>query len=132
MSSCRRCTECRKTFMPARCAASAQCVCGAVCRRARDRKLARIRRGRDLEGARAEERARRQSVDRALDVSRASLMRDLRGILGRLASIPGNASTADGGLSRATLRVQAPDIMVKSGVNLATPSRMSLGDRRPT
>ena len=74
----------------------------------------------------------RQIVDRALEVSRATLLRDLRGILGRLASIRGNAATAEGGLSRATLGAQAPDTMGEYGGDLATLSRMSLGDRLPT
>jgi len=73
-----------------------------------------------------------QIVDRALERSRATLVRDLRGILGRLASIPGNAVTAEGVVSRATLGAQASDTMGDSGENLATLSRMSLGDRRPT
>jgi hypothetical protein len=74
----------------------------------------------------------RQIVDRALEVSRATLVRDLRGILGRLASIPGNATTPDGWMSRATLGAQAADTMGESGVDLATLSRMRLGDRAPT
>jgi hypothetical protein len=74
----------------------------------------------------------RQIVDRALEVSRATLMRDLRGILGRLASIRGSAATPNDGLSRATLGAQALDTMGESGVNLATLSRMSLGDGPPT
>ena len=162
MAARRRCTECRKTFTPARSAASTQCVCGAACRAARDRKLARIRRGRDRDGARAEEWARqqesrrrrlaaagchappsprkcallpeevRQIVDRALAVSRATLVRDLRGILSRLAPIPGNAATLDGALSRATLGVQPADTMGESGEILAALSRVSLGDQCPT
>ena len=68
-----RCTECRRTFVPAAsakttppgsetpAAKTTQRVCGAACRAARDRKLARARRRRDVEAYRADEQARQQA-----------------------------------------------------------------------
>jgi hypothetical protein len=71
----------------------------------------------------------REFVDRALEPSRVTLARDLRAILGRFASIPGNAPMPDAAMSRATLGAQAPEKTRDSGGNLAGLSRMSLGDR---
>jgi len=108
----RRCTECRKRFAPVVSACGHQRVCGAVCRGRRRNRLARRRRGDDLDGQRAKEctrqRKRRKGpegvgchelasdansldllrkvgeiVDRAASLSRASLRRDLRRILGK-------------------------------------------------
>jgi hypothetical protein len=105
----RRCTECRKTFTPARSARKAQRVCGRACRSERDLRLARARRRRELDDFREDECVRQQEsrqrraaakchappsarkfwkvpqkvaefVDRALELSRASLLRDLRRI----------------------------------------------------
>src|SRR5271170_4924183 len=127
MAASRRCTECRATFTAEPSAHSTQRVCGGGCRRARDRKLARVRRRRDRDDARADERERqrtsrraraeggchappssrkcplsnkevRQFVDRALERSRATLVRDLRGILLRFAPISGEPSTVGGAL----------------------------------
>ena len=156
-ASC-RCTECRRTFTAERSARDTLRVCGKACRKARDRKLARARRRRDLDDARADERERqrtsrkaradagchappstrkcplsaqevRQFVDRALERSRATLVRDLRGILLRFAPILGEAPTVEGAMSRATLGAQESDIVVDSGANVAEPSRVSLGER---
>jgi hypothetical protein len=131
-------------------------VCGKDCRKARDRRLARARRRRDRDEARVDERERqrtsrkarrkaechappsarkcplsdkevRQFVDRALERSRATLVRDLRGVLLRFASISGEPSAVGVTMSRATLGVQVPDSMGDSGENLATRSRTSLG-----
>jgi len=157
MAACRRCTECRKTFTPARSARDTQRVCSMACRKALDRKLARVRRRRDLDDARLDDCARqqarrerlaatrhappsprkcpispkevRQFVDRALARSRATLVRDLHGILLRFAPILGEAPTVEGGLSRATLGAEESDIVVDSGANLAKPSHVSLGER---
>jgi hypothetical protein len=114
----RRCSECRKTFVPARSAAGKQCVCSSICRIARARKLARKRRGRELEQSRADERERQrahrarhdavschapasprkyvisreevvQIVDRALALSRTTLERDLPRFLDRIAQKAG-------------------------------------------
>ena len=156
MAACRRCAECRKTFTPARSARATQRVCSMACRTARDRKLARVRRRRDLDDARLDDCARQQArrvrlaatchappsarkcllspkevgqfVDRALARSRATLVRDLRGILLRFAPILGEAQAVEGGLSRATLGAQGSDIVVDSGANLAEASRVSLGE----
>jgi hypothetical protein len=159
MSASRRCTECRKTFTPARSASSTQRVCGAACRVKRDRSFARSRRLLDLEGSRAEERARQQTrrdalarlgchapasrrkcplsseevgriVDRVLGRSRATLVRDVRGILLRFASISGEPPAPPGPMSRASLGAQEVDNSDEFGESLASPSRMSLGDRR--
>jgi hypothetical protein len=103
----RRCSECRKSFEAAPSADEMQQVCGVVCRARRDRKLARARRCADLDDARTGERRRQRlnrvrkaaasgchavpsqrkpmesweevmrSVDRALALSRGSLVRDL-------------------------------------------------------
>jgi hypothetical protein len=54
----RRCSECRKTFLPAPSASATHRVCGLACRKARVRKLARKRRGCELEQCRAAERER--------------------------------------------------------------------------
>lgn len=118
-----RCSECRKTFEPAPSARSTQRVCGAACRRARERKLARSRRRSDIEDERGAERERqvacrkrrvasgchagpsaakcrvslvemREIVDGALALSRGTLVRDLRGILGRYATDFGNGLAA--------------------------------------
>jgi hypothetical protein len=120
-----RCAECRTTFIAEPSARDTQRVCGKVCRKARDRRLARARRRRDLAEARADERERqrtsrkaraepechappstrkcplsdmevRRFVDRALERSRATLVRDLRGILLRFVSISGEGSTPEG------------------------------------
>jgi len=71
----------------------------------------------------------RRFVDRAFDVSRASLVRDLRGFLLRFALPAGNGRTPEAVLSRATLGVETPDITDESAENLAALSRMTLGDR---
>ena len=68
-------------------------------------------------------------MDRALARSRVTLVRDLHAILLRFAPIPGEAPTAEGAMSRATLGVQTSDTAEDSSANLAELSRMSLGDR---
>jgi hypothetical protein len=118
---CRRCTECRRMFVAAASAIATQRVCGRACRGVRDRKLARKRRRRDRDEARAEERARQRAsrdrrvaasgchappsarkyplsraevgefVDHALALSRATLVRDFRGALGRYVAKSGAA-----------------------------------------
>jgi hypothetical protein len=70
-------------------------------------------------------------VDRALGRSRATLVRDLRGVLVRFAAIAGKADAGADALSRATLGAQVSDKMDDSGANLAAPSRMSLGEGGP-
>ena len=112
----RRCTECRRMFAVAASALATQLVCGATCRGARDRKLARARRRRDRDDAREDERLRQresrarraatsgchappspgklllsrveigQFVDHVFAQSRATLVRDFRGALGRCTS----------------------------------------------
>ena len=153
-----RCAECRKTFTPEPSARKTQRVCGEACRASRDRWLARVRRLRDLDDARADERARQevsrkrraeagchapasarkcplsktevsQIVGRALESSRASLEREVRCILRRLAPNSGNAMAAGATMSRASLDAQVPDIAALSGGKLAELSRMSLGER---
>ena len=159
MAMSRRCTECRKTFAPAKSALSTQCVCSKACRALRDRKLARERRRCDLDDARIDERDRqrarreqlaggchappsarkcplspkevRQFVDRALARSRATLVHDLRGILRRFAPIRGEGPTLAMARSRATLGSEDSGIAGESGANLAELSRMSLGGRTP-
>jgi hypothetical protein len=129
MPARRRCTECRKTFDPAITARERQRVCGEACRASRDRKLARARRRRELDDCRADEREwkrpRREGlaadgcyappstpkcaelprevveiVDRLLRVSRATLLRQMRGVFQR-GIAPGVAKA--GALSRASL-----------------------------
>jgi hypothetical protein len=56
-----------------------------------------------------------QIVDRALELSRATLVRDLREILLRVAPSAGEGPS----LSRASLGVQGADITTDSGANLA-------------
>jgi hypothetical protein len=159
-ASC-RCAECRRTFTAEPSARDTQRVCGKACRKARDLRLARARRRRDLHDARADERERQRTsrkaradagchappstrkcplsdkevrhfVDRALERSRATLVRDLRGILLRFVPIPGDGSSVGAVVSRATLGVEASDVMDDSGEKLATLSRGSLGvGRRP-
>jgi Ni/Co efflux regulator RcnB len=112
----RRCTECRTMFVAAASASATQRVCSIECRGVRDRKQARERRRRDVDEARADERERQrgsrdrrsatsgchvgpsedkcplsraevgQFVDQALALSRATLVRDFRGVLGRYAA----------------------------------------------
>jgi hypothetical protein len=158
MATRRRCAECRKTFKPAPSARATQRVCGEACRAARDQRLARARRRRDLDDARADERERqqasrtaraaagchtppsprkcllspqevRQFVDRALDRSRATLVRELRGVLLRFMPIAGKPEATEAPLSRGSLGAQASDNTEEFGANLAALSRMSLGDR---
>jgi hypothetical protein len=153
-----RCAECRGTFTPERSARETQRVCGPRCRKARDVRQARARRQRDVDAARADARERqrasrkarseagchappstrkcpvsheevRQFVDRALERSRATLVRDLRGILLRLATMAGNAQAPEAGMSRASLSAESFDSMRDSSEKLATPSRGSLGGR---
>jgi hypothetical protein len=129
MSARRRCTECRKTFDPAITARDTQRVCGAACRASRDRRLARARRRRELDDYRADERERQctrrerreadgchappsapkcaelprevvEIVDRLVRVSRATLLRQIRGFFQRGVA-PGVAKA--GAMSRATL-----------------------------
>ena len=69
-------------------------------------------------------------MDRALERSRATLVRDLRGILLRFVPISGERSTVGAVMSRATLGVEGSDVMEDSGEKLATLSRGSLGVRR--
>ncbi len=59
--------------------------------------------------------------------SRATLARDLRGILGRFAPISGIGAALDEAVSRTTLAAQATKITRDSTQNLAGTSRMSLG-----
>src|SRR5690606_14709183 len=106
-----RCSECRKSFLASATTGSRQKVCSAPCRVLRDRKLARLRRLREVAEYRADEAARQRAcrararsrepchappssanqlkfqkelevfVDRALGRSRATLLRDLAGIV---------------------------------------------------
>ena len=143
-------------FTPARSAEETQLVCTKACRALRDLRLARAGRRRDLDDARVDDRARqrahreaqagkchglpsprkcplspkevRQIVDRALAPSRATLERDLRGILRGFVPISGIGTTAEGALSRATLGAQELETVGDSGANLVTPSHMSLGE----
>ena len=159
MAICRRCTECRKTFAPARSALITQRVCNKACRARRDRKLARARRRCDLDDARIDERDRqrarreqladtchappsarkcplspkevRQFVDRALARSRATLVHDLQGILRRFTPILGEDPTPTIALSRATLGSEEMETVGKSEANVAGLSRVSLGTRTP-
>ena len=114
MSQRRRCTECRKWFVPKPTAVGHQRVCGPQCRSLRRRKLARGRRREDLDEQRTDERLRqrkhrdaskcagrhapasdgkyaellaqlRQIVDDAARLSRAAFERDARRILRRSA-----------------------------------------------
>ena len=159
MAASSRCAECRRTFTAEPSARETQRVCGKACRKARDLRLARARRRRDLDDALIDERDRqrthrkaraeagchappstrkcplsdkevRQFVDRALERSRATLVRDLRGILLRFVPISGDGSSVGAVVSRATLGVEASDVMGDSGEKLATVSRGSLGARR--
>jgi hypothetical protein len=57
----RRCTVCRKWFLPAASAASTQRTCSQACRRVRQRKLARQRRKQDLHNYRVDERERQRA-----------------------------------------------------------------------
>lgn len=107
MATRKRCSECRKTFTASPKAASSQRICGPECRLARNNKLQRARRRRDVEAHRADERQRQHDsraqrrgdvtchaqpsaakpsdslkeiellVDRALALSRATLVREL-------------------------------------------------------
>ncbi len=158
MAASRRCTECRTTFTAEPSAHATQRVCGGVCRKTRDRKLARVRRRRERDDARADERERqrtsrkvraeggchappssrkcplsskevRQFVDRALERSRATLVRDLRGFLLRFVSMSGDPLTVEAVMSRATLGVQGQDSMGDFSEKLAALSRGSLGVR---
>jgi len=160
MVGSRRCAECRKTFTPAPSARTTQRVCGHGCRAARDRRLVRARRRGAIEEARADERERQRAhrerrtaagchappsarkplysrqevgrfVDRAFALSRATLVRDLRGILLRIAPAAGHAEGTRGSLSRATLGAQHADTATDSSEKLAPLSRMTLGDRAP-
>ena len=133
----RRCTECRKPFEIAASAIATQRVCGATCRSARDLKLARKRRLRELVEVREEERDRQRAsrarrslgagchappsaakpllsrgevgeiVDQALALSRATLVRDLRGVLRRCTRDSGEPER----LSRVSLGRQVVEVM---------------------
>jgi len=115
-----RCSECRKAFVPAPSARTKQLVCGKTCRRARRRKLARRRRALHLEDSRADDRKRQRGhrerhaaaaesheppsprkppisqsqivdfVDRALALSRASLVREIGAMIDQMEPISGN------------------------------------------
>src|SRR5208337_2132604 len=61
----------------------------------------------------------RQFVDRALGRSRATLVRDLRGVLVRFAALAGKAEAGKWALSRATLGSQVSEKSDDSGANLA-------------
>jgi hypothetical protein len=146
MPARRRCTECRKTFDPAITARDTQRVCGEVCRESRDRKLARARRRRELGDYRADERERQRTrreglaadgchtppsvpkyaelprevveiVDRLLRVSRATLLRQIRGVFQR-GIAPGVAKA--GVMSRATLDAGQPGNTPDPTPNVAT------------
>jgi hypothetical protein len=69
----------------------------------------------------------RQFVDRALERSRATLVRDLRGILLRFVPISGDGSSVGAVVSRATTGAQASDMMDDFGENMAAMLRGSLG-----
>lgn len=68
-------------------------------------------------------------MDRALARSRATLVRDLRGILLRFVPILGEGETVQDAVSRATLGAQESDTTGDSDANVAEPSRVTLGDR---
>ena len=70
-------------------------------------------------------------MDRVLALSRATLIRDLRGVLLRITPVLGNAEVTAGPLSRATLGAQRTDKATDSGENLAPLSRVTLGDGAP-
>ena len=152
----RRCTECRKTFKPARSAQGTQRVCGDVCRAVRARRLARARRCKAVDDARVDERMRQRAsresraardchagpstrtcllsprevraiVDRTLDRSRATLERDLSSVLRLWARNAGSEGAGGGGVSRGGLELQATNNKDDSGAALASMSRMSLG-----
>jgi hypothetical protein len=72
----------------------------------------------------------RQFVDRALDRSRATLVRDLRGILLRFAPIAGTPEAAVAALSRGSLGAEDLDKTGDFVANRATLSHMSLGEGR--
>lgn len=69
-----RCSECRRTFVPARSARNHQLVCGPDCRAKRRRRLARRRRSEEVQDYRVDERERqrkcRQKCREAAVVSR--------------------------------------------------------------
>ncbi|HSP99364.1 MAG TPA: hypothetical protein VL049_19250 [Candidatus Dormibacteraeota bacterium] len=141
-----RCTECRKTFQPAATARRTQRVCCTTCRGARDRRLARARRRRELADFRADERERQRLrrerlraggchappstpkylkvprevvdfVDRLTRLSRATLLRQLRGFFQR-GMAPGVAKA--GAMSRATLEAETQENTADRGKNVAT------------
>lgn len=58
----RRCTECRRSFIPSPRALATQRVCGPECRATRDRKQARKRRRDDLDAYREDELRRQQEA----------------------------------------------------------------------
>jgi hypothetical protein len=74
----------------------------------------------------------RSFVDRALARSRATLLRDFRVILLRFVPISGERPTLDPAMSRATLDAQPLDNASDCEANVATLSRVTLGDRGPT
>ena len=108
----RRCTECRKRFVPNVRASGHQRVCGEACRGRRRNRLARRRRQDDLDGHRADECARQQKHrdgakaakchEPASDASSAELLSKMQEIVDRAAS-----------LSRATFRRDAMRILRK-------------------
>lgn len=110
----RRCTECRRRFVPNVRASKHQRVCGEACRGRRRNRLARRRREGDLDGHRADECTRQQKHregakaakchELASDAKGAELLRKMQEIVDRAAS-----------LSRATFRRDAMRILRKIG-----------------
>lgn len=118
----RRCTSCRRWFVPAPSAVQSQKVCGVECRLPLRNQAARRRRAEEIHEYRVDERARQASLrarrqkegstgevsraslrpqatqiervalenwDKLARVSRASLRREIRMVLGRAAEIVG-------------------------------------------
>jgi hypothetical protein len=110
----RRCTECRKRFVPNVRASGHQRVCGEACRGRRRNRLARQRRQDDLEGQRADDVVRQKKHrdgvqgakchELASDANGAELLRKMQEIVDKAAS-----------LSRATFRRDAMRILRKIG-----------------
>ena len=129
----RRCTECRRWYLPTATARKTQRLCGREpCRAARRRKLARARRRRDVQDYRVEERKRQrrcregraegschappsalgplrlkakllESWDEATAASRATLQRRMSQILRGIEGSDGTSQASRASPSRATL-----------------------------
>jgi hypothetical protein len=135
ISTLKRCTECRRRFVPEPSAHDHQKVCGAECRLLRRRRLARRRRARSVQDCRVDERERQRAFRQRL---REASVADTEPVRHAPASVSNSAEYSEKvlgawdiavALSRASLRRQLRVLsrtsIASAGTSAEVPSAMS-------